>query len=484
MPFAVRTVFIYKLGIEYLGLNSLFSSILQILSLSELGFASAIVFSMYKPIAEDDTDTVCAILLFYRKIYLFIGTIILAAGLLIIPFIPKLIHGTYPEGINIYVIYLIYLMNTVLSYFLFAHKASLLQALQRARYVSLISTIVSLIMYVAQIMALVLFADYYIYAVLFVGGTFFTGILTEALSRKYYPQYVCRGTISKDIRQSIFHNIPGLLSSSLCSASRTTFDSVFVSAYLGLRLNGLYNNYFLIISSVAGFFVMIQAAMGASVGNSIAKEDVAKNYRDFIKYDTCYMYIAGVATVFLACLYQNFMRVWVGSDNILPDGTMFFFCIYFYVNRMGDIRSVYNSSAGLWSEQNVRSIIETVMNLVMNWLLTKWFGLNGIIFGTIFTLFFFGVIWGGYITFRWYFGSENFSKGFLLRQGLMAVSCLLSCSFTYILLRNVRMGWGGIFIRLAACFIIAPFLSWLIFKCFRLSGYLKEVFITVRIGGR
>ena len=124
MPFICRTVFIKVLGSEYLGLNSLFSSILQVLSISELGIGTAIVFSMYKPISEDDEDTLCALLNVYKKVYQVIGTIILLVGLSIIPILPKLISGTYPSEVNIYALYLIYLFNTVIGYFLFAYKLS------------------------------------------------------------------------------------------------------------------------------------------------------------------------------------------------------------------------------------------------------------------------------------------------------------------------------------------------------------------------
>ena len=110
-PFAVRTVFIYTLGSDYLGLNSLFTSILTVLNLTELGFSSAIVFCMYQPIAEDDTQSINALLLFYKKVYKYVGIIILTIGCLIIPFLPKLIKGSYPSDINLVIVYIIYLLN-------------------------------------------------------------------------------------------------------------------------------------------------------------------------------------------------------------------------------------------------------------------------------------------------------------------------------------------------------------------------------------
>ena len=166
MPFIVRTVMIKKLGIDYLGLNSLFSSILQVLSLSELGFSSAIVFAMYKPIAEGDEDRICVILKLLRNAYYIIGTVILVVGCAIIPAVPYLIKGgEYPNDINLYILYGIFLLNTVISYFFFAYKGLLLTAHQKSSVENNIFSIVNLLMYVAQIVFLFVFSNYYIYII-------------------------------------------------------------------------------------------------------------------------------------------------------------------------------------------------------------------------------------------------------------------------------------------------------------------------------
>ena len=163
LPFVVRSVIIYALSAEYLGLNSLFSSILQVLNLTELGFSSAIVYSMYKPIAENDDETICALLNFYRKIYFIIGCVVLSLGLLLLPFLDKLINGDVPDNINIYILYLCYLVNTVLSYMMFAYRSSLLNAHQRTDIISNINTITLGSMYFLQIIVLIATKNYYTY---------------------------------------------------------------------------------------------------------------------------------------------------------------------------------------------------------------------------------------------------------------------------------------------------------------------------------
>ena len=146
LPFFIRAFLIQKLGIEYLGLDSLFSSVLQVLNLAELGFGSAIVYNMYQPIAENDEETICALLKFYRNIYRIMGTLIFIIGLILIPFIPHLINGDYPSSLNIYALYFIYLVNTSLTYWMYAYKTALLNAYQRVDLLNKVSKFTSVIL--------------------------------------------------------------------------------------------------------------------------------------------------------------------------------------------------------------------------------------------------------------------------------------------------------------------------------------------------
>lgn len=163
VPFLMRTAMIYLMGVQYLGLNSLFTSVLQVLNLAELGVGSAMIYSMYKPIAEDNNTVICALMNLYRTYYRIIGAIIAAVGLLLTPFIPKLISGDVPQGINIYVLYLLNLGATVLSYWLFAYKNSILQAHQRVDVVSKVTLVTSTVQYALQLLVLWVFKNYYLY---------------------------------------------------------------------------------------------------------------------------------------------------------------------------------------------------------------------------------------------------------------------------------------------------------------------------------
>ena len=283
-PFVVRSVLIYKLGALYLGLNSLFSSILQVLSLAELGFGEAMVFAMYEPIAEEDDITIRALLGLYRKIYSGIGVVILSVGLVILPFLPRFISGEIPEQVNIYVLFLVYLINTCISYFLYAYKTSVLIADQRSDIFSNISTICSIIMYSLQILALLVTHNYYIYCILIPITTILNNLIIQIVTKKLYPQYYCDGQLDNSITKEIKKRVFGVFVFKVCSVFRNSFDSIVISAFLGLVVLGKYQNYFYIINSVMGIMIVLTSSITAGVGNSIIIDSKDKNYDDFIKF--------------------------------------------------------------------------------------------------------------------------------------------------------------------------------------------------------
>lgn len=189
IPFLMRTAMIYFMGVQYLGLNSLFTSILQVLNMAELGVGVAMVYSMYEPIAVHDTKKICELLKLYKSYYRVIGVIIAFIGLILTPFIPKLISGTIPSGINIYILYILNLSATVISYWLYAYKSSLLQAHQRADVSSKVTLITSTFQYSLQILVLWKFRNYYFYVIVMLITQAITNVLTAAVASKLYPDY-------------------------------------------------------------------------------------------------------------------------------------------------------------------------------------------------------------------------------------------------------------------------------------------------------
>lgn len=183
-PFVMRTVMMYTIGVQYLGLNSLFTSILQVLNLAELGVGSAMVFSMYKPIAEDDSTTICALMKLYKIYYRVIGGIILVIGLVLTPFIPRLISGTIPADMNVYILYLLNLFATVMTYWLFAYRNSILQAHQRNDVASKVTLGTDTVKYILQIVALVFLHNYYYFVIVLFLTQILNNIFTAIAAKK------------------------------------------------------------------------------------------------------------------------------------------------------------------------------------------------------------------------------------------------------------------------------------------------------------
>ena len=402
-PFIIRTIMIYKLGNEYLGLNGLFTSILQVLSLAELGFGDAIVFSMYKPIIENDNKMLSALLNLYKKVYRIIGMVILCVGLLILPFITKFVKGGYPSEVNIYVLYCIYLFNTVISYFLFAYKESLLKAHQRNDVNSRILSGCNIVMYVLQIIVLLLFSNYYLYIVIMPVTTIVLNCVRSLFVKKMYPQIVCEGHIEKDAVIGLSKRIIGLTLNKLAQVCRNSFDSIIISSFLGLVILARYQNYYYIISALTVMVSIITTAVGAGIGNSIAAETVEKNYSDYKEFLFIYNWIACFCTVCMLCLYQPFIELWVGKSNVLPLSTVILCCIYFYTMKLGDIAAVYRQAAGIWWEDKFRPSVESVVNLAVNIVLVKYIGVDGVLVSTIISIVCINIPWATYVLFKVYF---------------------------------------------------------------------------------
>lgn len=462
MPFIVRTVLIYKLGAEYTGLSGLFTSVLTMLSLAELGFSNAMVYCMYEPIHENDNITVCALLNFYKKIYRYIGLIILTIGIMLIPFLHNFISGDVPADINIYILYGIYLANTVLSYFLFAYKSSLLTAYQRSDKISIIGLVCNLVLYSTQIIVLVLTKSFYLYAVMLPLTTLAMNLAYEKVSKKLFPNIICKGEVGKELKGKIKKRVIGIMLYKLSSTTRTSFDSIIISAFLGLVVLTQYQNYFMIISSVLGVLAVISNAVTASIGDSIVAKSADNNYLDFRKFLFGYMWAAGVCATCILGLIQSFMQIWVGKVLVLDLTMAILFCVYFYAQTMGDIVFVYRTAAGLWWEDRVRPVVEAIANIVLNFVMVKMWGLHGVILATIITLVGINFIWGAYILFKHYFKRDMFE--YLQIQMVHAMCTACACALVLIICNMIGEGGLNFVFKVVICVVIPNVLFVIIYR--------------------
>lgn len=481
MPFIIRSILIHKIGADYAGLSSLFTSILRVLNVAELGFASAATFSLYKPIADEDTDKICALLSFYRKIYYSIGAIIMVGGLAFMPFLDHLIKGSHPADVSLQVLYIIYLVDSAASYFLFSYKNLILNAYQRVDVISIISTILHLVMYGWQIIALVVFKSYYAYVISIVALTVVNNLIVARYVSKKFPQYTCKGELSKEEKKDIIKNSYAMLLFRICQVTRNSLDTVFISAFIGLTATAIYNNYYQIFAGLVSIQTIIRESMKGGIGNKIALNSPEKNHEDMLVLMYLYAWLSGIFTACMLCLYQPFIKMWVGSKLMLDEPTMIMFCVYFYFNSIGSIRFLYHQSAGLFWTKRYWTVAEALVNIIGNYVLIRLWGMFGVVCSTIISLITIDFFYSTTIVYDHYFKNGKIGV-FFKKHGIYLLITIAGCVPAYLVCRMISInGLAGLFVRLAVCLIVSNIIFFAGYRM--LPEYHDAVKIIYRVTG-
>lgn len=430
-PFITRTIIIYKLGNDYLGLSTLFTSVLSMLNMSELGIGSAIAFCLYKPVAEDDQETICALMNLMRKLYKLIGFIIIGLGLLLMPFLNIFIKGTYPTDINIYILYLIYLVNSGASYLLFAYKNTLLEVYQRGDVIQKVNTIVELFKYILQIIVLLLFRNYYMFALLLPLAQIAINCLINWRSNKIYPNLAPRGILDKNISNTIRSKVLFLSAQSITSTFTNSIDNIVISSAISLTAVAMYGNYSYISSAVLSVVMIAYSAIKGSVGNIIYTESVQRNKDMFAALRFLSWWAVTICSACMICMYQPFITLWVGSDNLLGFETVVMIVAYFYINASRQFLTMnYIGTAGLWNKTLLRQILITIVNFILDVVLVQRWGIAGIVFASFFSHAMIGLPLDIFVVFK-YVLKDN-SKTGVFKEFKKFILCSILCAISWL----------------------------------------------------
>lgn len=367
-PFVIRTIIIYRLGVKYVGLNSLFTSILSTLSLAELGFDTAIVTVMYKSVAENDNDNLCALLNFIKKAYLIVGTAILGMGMCCLPFLKYLIkdYNSIPSDMNLYVLFIMFLLNTVVSYFFGGYRNCVLEAYQRQDIVSNVNSFSTILFGILQIGILFISGNYYLYLVTMIISNVFINFATFYQAKKNFPRIIPKGSVKRDEKVALKRVLVGTFYARVGSVLSVSFDNIVISSFLGLTILAYYSNYSYIITAIQGFLIIIYASMQAGIGNSVTLDSVEKNYEDMVKFTFGYNWIVGWCSICLIYLFKPFISLWVGNKGVLPDLIVVLIVLDFYIVLSGGIIGIYKNALAIWWEDRYRCIIGGIFNLTLN----------------------------------------------------------------------------------------------------------------------
>lgn len=462
MPFLIRTIIIYKLGAEYVGLSSLFTAILELLNLAEAGLSSAIVFCMYEPMAQGDRSKINAYLMYYKKCYQIIGCIVAGVGLLFLPFLSKLISGSYPDDINIYLLYLIYVGNCLLNYFMCIYKSSVLIADQRTDIVSNISTIVILIQYAVQAICLIVFKNYYIYIIIMPMCTAINNILVSHEVKRRYSDLNPVGELQKKEIDQLFNCVKGMVIAKISATAIFSCDTFVVSAFLGLKVLAKYNNYYMIFAALGSIITAMSAAIVPSIGNCIATQSVEYNRNNFKIFNFVYCWMIDWMSITFLCLCQNFMFLWVGKDLVLNFAIPVLFAFLFLCSRSFDVVCMYHDALGYWYKNRFIKIAAAVVNITLDIIMVKICGMLGVIISTIISEMLIMLPGYVYVLFKEYF-KENMILYMIKQMGRITIAILVGVITYYVCEKVGGTTLQSLIVRTVICVVVPNVLMILIY---------------------
>lgn len=464
LSFVTRTIFIKILGIEYLGINGLFLNILSMLSFAELGIGTAIIFSMYKPLAENNRKRISALMNLYEKAYKIIGITIFILGLSIIPFLKYLIKGN--NNINyLTIIYLLFLINSVISYF-YAYKRSILIANQYA-YINTINQMIFLIIQnLVQIIVLVFYKQYILYLIVQILVTMLSNVFISRKVDKLFPylKFYKKEIIDVDTRKHIKKNVLGTMSSRLGGIIVTGTDNLLISAFIGVGLVGIYSNYILILNTVTSIITQIFNSITASIGNLIATENNEKSYDIFKKLFFINFLITEFCTVFFITLLNPFISIWIGEEYLLSNLTVFLIVINFFIIQMRKPAIIFIDTYGLYWEIKWKSFVEAIINLVSSILLVKFIklGVSGVILGTCISNILTNLWWEPYVVYKHGF-NRKFSQYFYIYIKYLISGIFTTVITIFLANRLIFSGILELIVKSIICIIIPSVIIGILF---------------------
>lgn len=382
LQFISRTIFVWLLGEEYLGVNGLFGNILNLLSLTELGFGTAIIYSLYKPIAENDREHILRLMNMYRRIYSIVAFSILGLGLLLVPFLDNFIAGetTIP---NLKLLYILYLLNTVASYFL-VYKRSLIEANQKQYICTVYQKAFAIIQNFVQIIVLLVFRNYILYLLVMIACNILTNIAISIKADRMYPWLKCNNKAMPDKmeQKAIYKNTLAMSMHKLGTVCVNSTDNLLMSALVNLGSVGIYSNYTLITGNISLFAGLIYSSLTASIGNLGASDSKQKLYDTYKTLNFFCFIVTSFCTVCLFSLLNPFITVWIGSRYTFNMSVVAIIVLNYYLAGMRQMTLKFRDALGIFWYDRYKAIAEATINLVCSFVLTKLFGIIGIFIGT------------------------------------------------------------------------------------------------------
>ncbi len=386
LGFISQAIFVKTLGTEYLGINGLFSNIISMLGVVELGIGSAIIYNLYKPIAEKDIEKTKSLMNFYKKCYRVIALIIFSLGLLIIPFLDILVGETNISQNSIILIYMLFIIDIVCSYLL-TYKRSILYASQKNYIIDIVHIAYLFILNTVQIIILLNTKNYILYLSFKIIMRLAENIIITILANKKYSYLKDKEykKLDKKIVQDIVKKVKGLCMHKIGVFLVAGTDNIIISTFIGISYVGLYSNYYMIINALSTIIGQIFTAFRSSIGNLLVTSNAEKSYDIYRKLQFVNFWFAMMSSIGIFVVIESFIKVWIGEQYILPRLVLLVLVAnnYVYITKLHP--SSFKEAAGIFYEDRMIPILESVVNIVMSIVFLKIFGLAGVFMGTFCT---------------------------------------------------------------------------------------------------
>lgn len=454
--FLSRTLFIHFLNADYLGVNGLFSNVLSVLAVADLGINTVFLFLLYKPISINDQEKVSCLIKFARKCYLIIALSIFALGLILVPFLQFIINGSDLPLKDLRLYYLLFLTNSVFPYFI-EYKAALLRADQRMFLIKICDTVFSILIHVSQIIILYFTKNYLLYLVVMNLFTIVKVFVINLIVSKKYPFLKEKTTalVSEEEKEKFFGDIKSTFLYRISAMVMNSTDNILISVILGTIIVGYYSNYLLIISSVTLFISAFNQAIIGTLGRYNSNKSPNEKQRFFRFLIFGYYFISSFCTSCFICVFNDFIYLWIGKNDsayLLSQFDVIIFSLTFFVTCILNPLWMFRETTGQFKEVRFVMLIAAILNIIFSIVLGYFFGLAGIIGSTaiskLLTLF-----WvEPKILYKNVFNDSTKSYWLLIIKLLIISAISIVCC---VLINNfIPVGWLQIFIKIFICLII------------------------------
>lgn len=448
LAFVSRTVFIQGFGVGYLGINGLFSDILNLLSMADLGFNTAMTYSFYKPLAEKDHNKIAKLTSFYKKVYNTIALMISVIGMSLIPFLPRLVKLDYAVP-NLTIYYLLSLSSVVVSY-LCMYKTTILSADQKGYIITKVGIVTNTIKTILQIISIILFQNYIIY--LLIGTVIAIGnnIYASYLAAKQYPYIIGnKGKISKEEKKSIFSNLGSVFLYKVSSVLLNATDNILISTIVGTAMVGYYSNYLMLQSKITVIISLFFTSMTAGIGNLIATEGEKKRYEIFQCEQSISFIICGVVVPCYVLLVDDFIYSWLGKSYQLGFGVTCAIGLNMYLSCVLQPLWSYREATGLYKKTKWVMVICAIFNIVGSILLGQKLGIFGIIIASGISRISTYVWYEPQLLFREYFGVSATKYYIRMMENMFLIICTITIGTFMSSFWNISGWWMWIIKALA-----------------------------------